>query len=319
MGIEKKYKVAFIGAGYMTIEHIKAFKSLNNVKLSGIYSRTFSRAENLAKQFDINQVCKSVEELYESTKADLVVISVPELSTKEVVFKSFDYPWYLLIEKPVGYNYEQANEIKEYAEKKNAKAYVALNRRFYSSTIEAINLLKSENDKRIIHIQDQEDPKLALKAGQPKLVTENWMYANSIHIIDYFRLFGRGSIINIENIEKYDKNNPFYVHSKILFSSGDVGIYQAFWDAPAPWSVTVTSRQKKIELKPVEKLSTQKYGSRNIEQIKLDSDDIDFKPGLKKQAEAIINLIQGNKIHYHLSDLNESLKTMEIIKKIYNN
>ena len=318
MGIEKKYKVAFIGAGYMTLEHIKAFKSINTVELSGIYSKTFSRAKSLAKQFGIKEVCKSIDDLYESTNADIVVISVPELSTKEVVFKSFDYPWYLLIEKPVGYNFEQAQEIKIYAEKRNAKAYVALNRRFYSSTIEAINLLKSDNGKRIINVQDQEDPKLALKAGQPKLVTENWMYANSIHIVDYFRLFGRGDIISVENIENYDKNSPFFVQSKILFSSGDAGIYQAFWDAPAPWSVTVTSTEKKVQLSPVEKLSTQAYGSRNTEEIKLDNDDNIYKPGLKKQAQAMINLVQGNHDNDYIADLADALKTMELIKNIYN-
>ena len=41
-------KVAFVGAGYMATEHMRAFASLPDVEIAGIYSRTRERAEKLA-------------------------------------------------------------------------------------------------------------------------------------------------------------------------------------------------------------------------------------------------------------------------------
>ena len=41
-------KVAFIGAGYMAEEHMRAFASLSDVTIAGIHSRTRERADKLA-------------------------------------------------------------------------------------------------------------------------------------------------------------------------------------------------------------------------------------------------------------------------------
>jgi predicted dehydrogenase len=114
-------RVAFVGAGYMTGEHIKAFKDVPGVEVSGIQSRTKSRAEKLAADFEVGLVCDSIADLYERTRAHLVVISVPELSASEVCAEAFKYPWTCLIEKPAGYNLVDATHILEEAVAQNSK------------------------------------------------------------------------------------------------------------------------------------------------------------------------------------------------------
>jgi len=47
----KSVSVAVVGAGSMAREHIKAFSALPGVKVNGIFSRTRTRAEVLAKEF----------------------------------------------------------------------------------------------------------------------------------------------------------------------------------------------------------------------------------------------------------------------------
>ncbi len=86
-------KVAFVGAGYMTTEHVKAFADMKNVKLCGITSRSRNRAESLAIQYGISNVTDTVAELYVRSQADLVVVAVPELSTLGVCQEVFKYPW----------------------------------------------------------------------------------------------------------------------------------------------------------------------------------------------------------------------------------
>lgn len=310
-------KVAFIGAGYMTIEHVKAFKDIPEVKLVGIHSRTRSKAQLIASEYGIENVYNTINDLYYETKADLVVISVPELSTKDVVLEAFKFPWKCLIEKPVGYNLQEAEFIASYARNKNIVAYVALNRRHYSSTRYILEELNKINSKRYIYIQDQEDTISALKAGQPKVVVENWMYANSIHLIDYFSFFARGSITKIDNVVKWDKYNPSIVIAKIEFSSGDIGLYQAFWNMPSPWIVSVTTEESRFELKPIEFVSKQSYGNRLVENIKQHSWDEIFKPGLRRQAELAVLAASANIEKVDLPTLDDSLESMKLIYNIY--
>lgn len=170
MNTQTNCTVAVIGAGYMGREHIRAFQDVPGVKIAGIFSRTRARAEALADEFKIPMVCDAVDELYEKTRAELVVVAVPELAANAVSRACFPYPWMCLLEKPAGYNFSDAQEIEAAARARDARVYVALNRRFYSSTQQVLADLKNIAAPRFIHVQDQEDPKRALQAGQPQTV-----------------------------------------------------------------------------------------------------------------------------------------------------
>ena len=311
----KKIKIAFIGAGNMSKEHIKCFADEKNVELEGIFSRTRKKSEILSKLFDIKYVCDSVKDLYQKTKADLVIVCVPILVNKIICKEVFKYSWMSLIEKPVGYNYSQAKEILLEQKKLGAKSFVALNRRHYNSTIVAYNEFKNIDGVRIVNIQDQEDILLAKKANHPQRVLKNWMYANSIHLIDYLSIFCRGEVIKIDNTVPWNNNKSFYVLSKIQYSSGDIGVYQCFWNGPAPWSVSISSTDKRYELRPLEKGFYQEKNLRIINEIDVSEWDKNFKPGLRMQAHHAIKAVRNEK--HNLPSIKEGLKTMKLIKNIY--
>jgi predicted dehydrogenase len=310
-----KRKVAFIGAGNMAFEHIKAFSDIDNVTISGIYSRTRGKAERLAEEFSIPHICNSIKELYEETQSDLVVICVSELSVMEICFEAFKYPWICLIEKPIGYNYEQAKIISIEAEKRGTQVFAAFNRRHFSSTKLLVSELVKSNQKRLIQINDQESLADAEYLGSPSEIIENWMFANSIHLIDYFSILGRGEIISVSPIVQWNKNNPDFVAAIISYSSGDVGMYQAVWNSPGPWSVTVSTPDKRWELRPLEQLSFQEKGSRKLQQTNAHNWDTQFKPGLRLQAEEAVKALNG--LPHSLPTIDDSLKSMHLVKKIY--
>ena len=81
------------------------------------------------------------------------------------------------------------------------------------------------------------------------------MYANSIHVIDYFRIFGRGKITNVKTKSIKISKNQKIVNSEIKFSSGDLGIYKCFWNLNAPWAVSILYKDQRFELKPLENLN----------------------------------------------------------------
>jgi predicted dehydrogenase len=308
-------KVAIVGAGYMAREHIRAFQDVPRVRIVGIYSRTRSRAESLAKEFNLPNVCSSISELFQKTAANLVVVSVSELSVNEVCCACFEYPWTALIEKPAGYNMTDAEEIESAARAKSRRAYVALNRRHYGSTQAVVADLPNLPGPRLIKVQDQESVAAAIQAGQPKLVVENWMFANSIHLIDYFVLLGRGKITEVEPVIRWDPQHPRYVAARVSFDSGDVGLYEAIWDGPGPWAVSVNTPEKRWEMRPLEKASYQLSGKRILESVEDDVWDTQFKPGLRRQAELAVLAAFGQPTE--LPTLQDALESMRLIQAIY--
>ena len=309
-------KVAIIGAGYMAKEHIKAFNDINGVKIVGIFSRTKRKAINLANEFKINYIANSVEDLYKKTKAQLVVNSVSVLSIFETSILCMNFPWTCLIEKPAGYNFEEALALNNYAKKKCAKVYVALNRRHYSSTRQVLTDLKTDSSSRVINVLDQQDLNDSKKLGLGPIVQKNWMYGNSVHLVDYFSIFCRGTLKNIVSSSKWDSKYPFLVSAKLEYDSGDIGFYQAIWNAPSPWSVSITNKNSRWEMRPLEKLTKQNYLSRIANDIKIDDWDSKFKPGLRMQAKLFVDTLNNGESS--LPTISQALITMNNIKKIYN-
>jgi predicted dehydrogenase len=306
-------KVAVVGAGEIAREHVRAFRDVPSVQVAGIHSRTRARAESLADQFSIPTVCDSIGELYEKTEADLVAVTVPPLAMNSVSRACFQHPWTVLLEKPPGYNMADAIEIRTAAA--GHRVLVAFNRRFLSSTRAALAGLAEQDGPRFIHVQDQEDRREAGSLGHPAAVVENWMYANSIHVIDYLRLFGRGDIVSVSPVVEWDPDKSPYVVAKVEFDSGDIGLYQGIWDGPGSWAVSVSTSQMRWEMRPLEQAAYQARGDRQMHPVEMHPWDRQFKPGFRLQAQMAVAAALGES-----SDsptLAEAMETMTLIAVIF--
>lgn len=308
-------RVAIVGAGYMAREHIRAFKDIDGVEVVGIQSRTRARAEALAAEFGVKGVHESIADLHAATAADLVVVTTPELETNRVCKACFEFPWTLLIEKPAGYDVADAEDIERTRREKNRQAFVALNRRHYSSTRAVLADLAPADGPRLIVVRDQQDPVTALAAGQPPLVVKNWMYANSVHVIDYFTVMARGRVAHVENVIPWTPDAPRYVAAKVQFDSGDVGLYEAIWDGPGPWAVTVNTPRQRWELRPLEKAAFQARGTRALVGVDVEPIDEKFKAGLRHQAGLAVAAAHGRATN--LPTLEDALVSMRLVQAIY--
>jgi predicted dehydrogenase len=296
---------------------VRAFADIPNVRLAGICSRTRSRAEQLAADFQIPAVCGTILELYQRTSADLVVAAVPELEASPVSEACFQFPWTVFLEKPAGYDLANAASIRNAAIEADAldRTFVALNRRFHSSTRTVLEDMKNRTGPRFIVVQDQEDLIAAKASGQPDLVVRNWMFANSIHLIDYFRIFGRGEIVHVNPVLPFTPSAPGATVCMLQYDSGDVGLYQGVWNAPAPWAVTVIHPDRRWELRPLERASFQNRGERQIQPVEALAWDTHFKPGFRAQAEAVVDAALG-RTSASVS-LDDSFLTMNLIHKMF--
>lgn len=309
-------KVAVVGAGSMAREHIRAFASLPGVTVSGIVSRTRSRAEELARELSVACVADSIDELYEKTRADLVVIAVPELAANAVAKAVFAFPWAVLMEKPAGYDLADAEDIAAAAAGREAPVMVGFNRRFYSSTLAVrADLETRPGERRFIHVQDQQSYAEARRYEHPEPVVEKFMYANSIHLIDMIMAFGRGKVSRVDRVTPWRGAETEVMLAYVEFDSGDSALYEGIWQGPGPWACAVSTVGRRWTMQPLEQATFQNAGERSRTTIEASEDDRAFKPGFLLQARAAVARVCGR--DSAIASLEDSLTTMRLIHRIF--
>lgn len=312
--IEKPLRVAMIGGGGMTREHIRAFQNVPGVTVAGIWNRTRDKAEALLKEFAIAHVASSIDDLYAATKADLAVLAVYETAINPVVKQALAHPWTILMEKPVGLDLADAEDIAAAAKAKKAKVFVGLNRRTLSSTQAVLADLADDQGPRFIHVQDQQSLDVARQIGHAPQVVDNWMYANSIHLVDYIPVLGRGKITEVTPVVRWNPKAPTVVVAKVAFDSGDIALYEGIWNGPGPWACTVTTPRRRWELRPLEKAVFQNAGERKQNPVEPHAWDAEFKPGFRLQAEQVVSALRGNG---NATGLDEAVRTMRLVRDIF--
>lgn len=307
--MNKKLKIAIIGAGYMAEEYLKVFEG-NRMICDGIYSRTLSKSKFLKKKYSIKKIYKTIDDLKKDKDIKGLIIAVNADSLLSILNSLNISNYRILCEKPVGINFKETKKI--FQKNKNKHFYVALNRRFYNSNLKANNLVKKEKGKRLIYIRDQE-----LQNSKSKNYNKNLMYWNSVHLIDYINIYARGDLKKIEHIKKF-RDNEFSENITILkFSSSDEVLYHCNWNSPGPWSVQIVQKNQSIEMKPLENLVQEKIikGERKRIIHNTSKIDIKYKPGLSIQFNEFLKVLKNKK--NKLVDLKKYFQTVKIIKKIY--
>ena len=313
----KPLKVGLVGAGRMAREHARAFGDIADVELAGIVGRTTARAADVAQEFSIGKTFSSIAEMIVTIQPDILVVAVPELLTVAVMRECVGKTAAILVEKPVGVDLSHCRTVRDLAAGAGTPVFVGLNRRSYGSTRAAVDALGTENGARFIEVHDQEDIAAARKAGRPEEVIRNWMFANSIHMIDLLRVFGRGDVTSVNFVQPWRGEAPAHVVTHLTFSSGDAGLYHAVWNMPGPWSCAVTTAARRVEMRPVESSRMQVAGSREVTELPADPRDTAFKPGFRLQAEEVAGFARSGAAPRHVPDIAEALATTELVARLY--
>jgi|TARA_R100000988_G_C3966198_1_gene148935 predicted dehydrogenase len=308
-------KVAIVGAGSMAKEHIRAFGALEGVRVTGLYSRTREKAEALASEYNINNVCNSVAELKQESDADLVVVAVPELAANAVAKEVLNHDWAVFLEKPAGYDFSDAKDIAVVAKGHQKPVMVGLNRRFYSSLQRVLGDVEQIDDSRYVHIQDQQNYEEARFHGHPEEVVQKFMYANSIHVIDMIFCLCRGEVKHVQSIMPWKGADTEVVLAHVTFDSGDTALYEGIWKGPGPWSCSLSTPIRRWVMQPLEKAAYQNANERIQNSVEIDPVDVEFKAGFLRQAEAVVARVRGE--DSPVASIEDSLNTMKLINQIF--
>lgn len=307
-------RIGVVGAGHIASEHLKALKAQKDVKLSGIFSRTRTRAEEFACNFDQLIVYDTLEKLIHDGRADALLILVSADQIYSVVKDACCFGIPLFIEKPPGLSPEETKELADLAKERGVANMVGFNRRYYSVFHKGLEIVKAhgallgvtiEGHERFWKIADQVSP----------LIRQRWIYANSTHTIDLLRFFGGEptQVHSLTNSHIESGGDQFSVTMR--FDSGALGNYSAHWYSPGGWAVRLFGEGVTVEFKPLENAWWFDTESQ-VYDIAPDEVDLAFKPGFFRQMETFVQLARGEPPLWPIQDLREAAKTMDLVGRI---
>lgn len=302
-------KVGVIGAGDIAQEHLKVLRNFDDVEVVAICNRGEDRRLKTSEKFNIPHNYPDYWEMFEKHDLDAVFVLVTIENMGKVCVDCAKYGIPLFIEKPPGLSVEEARRIKEIADKHETPIMVGLNRRFVSTIALAKKLI---GKLKGINIEAPERYLNEIEEGvNSKEAMDSWIYANGMHCIDLLRFFG-GDVRSVVNLS--DKEKQFY-NAQIEFDKC-VGQYRSYWDCPGGWQVVLYGDKSKVTLFPLEKGT---FSVRNQDDTELSLDKLDkkYKPGFYRQARYFIDCVRNKKpFSYPASDIDDAIKTMELIEKI---
>ncbi|MBM7552584.1 Gfo/Idh/MocA family protein [Thalassobacillus pellis] len=315
-------EVLLVGAGNIAVEYTKVLKALGIAPVCigrsqetcrYYYEKTGVRAHSgglkkyLSKKVRLPSVainCVNVDQLAETTSALLE----NGVST-------------ILVEKPGGLDVNQLKRTHELASQSNGQVYIAYNRRFYSSTAKAKKIIEADGGVQSFHFDFTELGHRILHSTASTRLKENWLLANSTHVIDLAFFLGGEP----QEIHAYKSGNLSWHPSGAIFTGsgkttdGVLFSYHANWSSPGRWGVELTTTNHRLKLQPLETLAAQKIDTFQFQPVPLaDKLDQEYKPGLYQLVKTFLENKNDSRLVTIADQYNKTKHWYEAIKNSTN-
>jgi predicted dehydrogenase len=298
MNRKRSNTVLLVGAGEMAIEYTKVLTSMQRDFI--VVGRGKQSAQKYKEITGFNIELGGIDKWIEKTEIcpeyAIVAVTGNQLGNVAISLLKSGIK-NILLEKPGGLNNKIIQSVAELTETYNANVLIAYNRRFYTSVIKAIEIIRESGGVTSFYFEFTEWSHIIENSNKSKDIKNQWLLHNSSHVIDLaFYLGGepKDMICYTTGSLNWHPNGSIFVGTGIsknnaLFS------YHSNWDAPGRWSVEVLTNKYRLIFKPLEKLKIQRRESVAIEDVEIDYElDDKFKPGLYRQVDAFLNDKKSN-------------------------
>lgn len=111
-----KVRIGIIGTGFIVDRILEAAKECSEIKINAIYSRTYEKAADFSKKYNIPYIFTSLEEMASSSIIDAIYIASPNALHAPQSILFMKHGKHVLCEKPLASN---ALEVKQMIEASN--------------------------------------------------------------------------------------------------------------------------------------------------------------------------------------------------------
>lgn len=294
-------QVLLVGAGGMAQAYAAVLKSMDIVPK--VIGRGAASAATFAKATGITPGTGDLAPQLADIDVDavaIVAVNAHALAETTAVLMAHGVKR-MMVEKPAALDLEEMATLQAAARDAGAQVYVAYNRRFLSSVIEADGMIAE--DGGLISLRfDFSEPvrRIGALAKHPRELA-TWFYGNSTHVVDLaFHFFGAPDALDAriagqDGVEWHPQAGVFagFGHR----ADGATIAWHANWVSPGRWGMELLTRERRIILQPIEKLRVQTHDSFAETDIALDNaDDMAFKPGLLRQTAAFLTGDGANRL-----------------------
>lgn len=308
-------RVLLVGAGTMALDYAKVLKEQNitfEVVGRGAESAVVFTQE-IGIEVHTGGLKEFLEKAVELPPAAIVAVGVEQLAEATLLLLEKGIKQ-ILVEKPAGLNIDEISQVAAQAEVQKSLVYVAYNRRFYTSTIKAQEIIREDGGVTSFIFEFTEWSHVIEDLKKADDVKQKWFLANSTHVVDLaFYLGGRP-----KKICCHTAGGLSWHPSASIFTGSGVsqeGVpfsYHANWEAPGRWSLEILTRRHRLIFRPMEQLHIQRFGSVSIEKVELDDElDVKFKPGLFRQVKAFLGA--DKQVLIDIKSQYDMCKTYELI------
>lgn len=305
-------RTVLVGFGDIAEKHVPVLREFG-CEITGIATKSYEKALEKAKKYNITKAYKSVEEI-PGDACDFFTVLTSADTIAPTLKKIIPIRKPIFTEKPVGLNTAEIDDVLGMQNRFRTPVMVGVNRRFYSIFHQALKFLE-DNGKPLQSIR-VEAPERFSDINNPKFndtIRKNWMFTNSIHCVDLIRFFC-GDVKEL----KVNSNPTKMAYSALGTGTKDVNFtYISNWRSPGRWEVSLYADGVKIVFSPLE---NGKIIQNNEEtDILPAAEDVRFKPGFYFQLSHFLKGLQnGSDWIWPASNLGDHKKTLELIERIYN-
>lgn len=279
-----------IGAGLIAQEYAKILTELH------IEYKVIGNSKDRAKKFEAelrHEVIIGGVEKYILKKSEIpqkAIIAVPTSKLAGVTISLINYGVKeILCEKPGFQNPSELNDVLFAANMHQSKVFYAYNRRFFSSTLKAEEIIRNDGGIISFNFEFTEWPDRFCSFFDDTTL-RFWFYENSTHVVDLaFFLGGFPSVIKCFTAGKLEWHNPAIFAGAGISEKGAIFNYHANWAAPGRWAVEILTKKHRLYFKPMETLQIQEKNSVQVNPVEIDNTlDQKFKPGFFLETKAFV-------------------------------
>jgi len=283
-----------VGASAMAAEYAKVLQGLNQDFV--VIGRGEKSAKSFAETTGINPFVGGLDQYLLKNPSIpthvIAAVGVEQLCATAQSLLAYGVK-NILLEKPGGVDIKEMDNTAKMADKVDANVFIAYNRRFYSSVLKAEEIIKEDGGVTSFNFEFTEWSHAIHPDHRPVELFNNWLLANSTHVIDTAFFLG-GEPIEMscyksgENCIEWHPSGSIYSGAGVT-KSGALFSYQANWQAPGRWAIEILTRKHRLYFKPMESLQIQNIGSVKVDPVEIDDVlDRDYKAGFYLQTQAFL-------------------------------
>jgi predicted dehydrogenase len=226
-----KVRIGLIGCGLFGESHLQAYRAVRSAEIAAVFDLDRPRAERIAAEFHIPQICTSLEEICALEHLDAVDVVTPEELHLEPVLKAIHSGKHVFVEKPLATDLHHCDHMIHAAREAGRFLMVGQILRFETK----FAMLKDEvASGRLGEVVSMHARRNRLKTLLPRYGRTHPAIENSIHDIDLMLWYtGR----RIRRVRGYGRNATGSKHHDTFwgileFDGGAIGVVETIWLLP---------------------------------------------------------------------------------------